>query len=188
MKKLTSLLLCAGAATVGVATIAMLGGEQLSRTMWANDYSGCASIHFGMNDNDRSAMTYEVATSFSADAAIMHNINATFTSTKVYSKNYQDGEEHKNYAIKFSAKGAAGELNITLDKDVVGATIYAAAYKTDKAAFTCNNVRITPTTSITVEAGEANAKLCTYLPYTVAFARTNKIKIVAAQASQCRFM
>ena len=159
------------------------GGAAIAANIPSSGYS-CASIHFGMDDGTRSALTYDCSTGATMANATVSGVTVeSSTLTKVYCGDKNSTE----YAVRLGTSSAKGSLSITFSESVVGCTVYALGYGTDSAKVTVNGVSKELTSNYTEMATKANASEVEYVPYSWTFDATNTLTIEGQNKTKCRF-
>lgn len=149
---------------------------------------GCASIHFGMNDDTNQAWTYDVNTSRNNfdGIAIISGVNVV---SHTLNKFYYGGQQYLDSAIKLGSTKTKGLMEIVFQEEICGATFYMLGYGKDTSVVVVNDdMEIALHTNYTNKTYMNNRRLETYYPYKVDFAPTHTLKIESKESASCRFM
>lgn len=171
------------------AVVANTSMFDLTRAVNNTAYS-CASIHFGPKattfDSNLQGKTYDCSTAFTSSITDVIETNGVTIQTASYTKVYYGGVGYTDCAIRVGASKNKGIIEITLNENIIGATVYAMGYSNDSTKILVNNVEIALTENIP-SVTQANAINRTYIPYTVSFLETNILRIESKNATSCRF-
>lgn len=207
MKKFIGYGLVAVLTAAVLGTTALIAKPNMTQFVRADNVYECASVHFGMNDNDYKAMTYDcsngtvdLAGYYTATEGLISSIECSTYEEKGKTKNtvfhggsYNGPVGYSQYAIRVGASKKIGTITLTLNSSIIGCTVYALPYIGKSG----DNDIHEPVTMVVngqeVDLSEvygptsknkvaATAEI--YEPYFFSFAATDTLIITAKQASK----
>ena len=193
---------CLGLVGVTGAVIASSSPSIMDNVVLAQTRSpsySCSSIHFGMNDSDRKAKTYDcsnlIDTANNKNTAWVSNYliadqessSHIQPASAVINKVYFGDANNNEWALKFGSSSVGGTMTLTFDQNICGCTLYLLGYKTDSAEVAVNGVSKTLNHNITTISKKAAASREEYYPYTWNFDSTQTLSIESNADANCRF-
>lgn len=148
----------------------------------------CGSVHFGMKDDDNSAMTYDCSTAssnfsgyYTANGITVSSISATNCYTGgAYTASNTD---YSQYAVRIGKSKSIGTLTLTFASEIVGCTVYALQYASDPVTVVVNGQETTLAHNVS-SVTKANAAVAIYDAYSFEFDATTTLTITSKQASK----
>lgn len=187
------------ATTLGLAFAPQIELPVLTRA--SNNSYTCSSIHFGMHDDDYTAMTYSssnIASDLSTQCVVgggLSIVRCSFTNVYHGGTYTNDNTDYSSYAWKLGGSKKKPIMEICLNEDIVGLTLYCLAFGTDPTTIKVNDILYTLTKSCP-DTKKADASVQTYekVSFTIepccviTISTENASKVVNGKSvSACRF-
>ena len=160
---------------------------KLSKATTNSSYT-CASIHFGMHDDDCTAMTYSGSTQASnlnnyCDVSGVTITDQTLTNVYHGGTYTNSNTDYSSYAWKLGGSKKKPVMNLTFAETIIGVNLYVVGFGTDPTTIKVQDEEYELTTSAS-DVTKANAEVVTYEKVTFTFAPTNTLSITTKFASK----
>ncbi len=160
---------------LGLIPLAMLVSQRqvkVSAISYRNQSYVCGSVHFGMSDSTLQAKTYNTSQGF----CNLTTLNSQWDNVEITASNGYNcfNNSTSKRPIKIGKGTTSATFMITLDKSIIGMTIYAVATSENDLKVNGANSPI-PSENITIKAG--GSQILTYTPYQFDVSTTRTITL-----------